>query len=505
MKTFRREVCSLYLLAVFVFIPIMFRYNYQDIASFKAMFYIMAAGILLICGVIAAAGEFAWNRQWGVPVRSVGEIAKTFSLMDWGILSFGLVVFISSLSTRYSIVSTLLADKSVFVGGGVLVLLCTSYFVISRFADQNRNNWIKGFYVVTFLVVLLGVLNHMEIDPIGMHQNNARSTIHFMASTIGNVDFFYGYLAIVTIFFAAVRLNLSWDKAGIAVDVLLFICFICVLTARAGGVFPGLFFGIGILVFNALGNIKRLKNLFWLGILTAISGIAAEIIHMINANLYYRIETEISGVIIKYHAYLPFGLLCLCVWLLLNRAEKMDSAAEIEAQTAKWKIPWAILVGILFMSISFIVLFFAPLKSMTGRAEVWDAYFEVFRLGNIKEKLAGIGPGSMDAAVDLYGIARIKGHQYETGHNEFVEYILTLGILGLAAYICAFFGAVSSYINMSMKEEKHWEAGCVVAGIMAFLGQGLTNGPNPVPTIFAFTFLALLRRYQIEEEEDFSI
>ncbi len=503
MRTFRREATNLFLIGVFLIIPVLFRYNYQDITSFKSIFYIGIACILMICGIIVFLGQYFRDRSWGVPQKSIGETIKSLSILDAGMLCFGCVVFLSVITTRNSIASAFLGENAAFVGGGVLFLLCISYFILSRYTDPERKTWIYSFYISSFFVTLLEVLNHLGIDPLGMHQNNSINTQVFMSGTIGNVDFAYGYFSMVILFFSAVRLELEFSRKSVAVDILLLICFIAMWTARASSVFLGLFYGAAFLVYFAMKSFKRFKSLFWVGLLCGLGGCAAELIHLINPMIFDRTEPEISGYLMQRHLYLAVGLICLVIYLLLRGLEKKEKDEGFASRLVAVRPYYFGVVCAFLLVFMFLVFLLPQLKAISGRKVIWDEIFNIYSSGNIREKLIGIGPGTDDVSVERMGLKFVEADRMETAHNEILEYFLTTGIIGVLSYLAIIIGAFLSFFSMSSDENGEKEAGYALAAFAAFIGQGLTNGPNPLPTIIAFTMVAMLRRYQIPEEDEF--
>ena len=487
---------------VLLVIPVIFRYNYQDISSFKVMLYLLVSGIFLILSLIIVIGTFVQKRQWGIPMRTPGEMLQTISMLDWGILIFGVISLFSSFTTRYGAVKSLLASESVFVGGALLFMLMISYFIISRYADPDRTGWVRGFYISSFIVVLLGILNHIGIDPLGMHKNNASTTILTMASTIGNVDFLYGYLSLITIFFCAYRMGMERDKKIYIVDGLLLLCFMATWSARASAVFTGLFFGVLILFYMALGSFDRMKNLFWIGLLSGVGGVIDKLLAIAGVGIYNTLYKEISQRLNKHYVYLIIGIFCLIMYLILGNLEKRGKKDAIEKAMKAARLPYAVVVSVLAAILMFSIVYFPFFRENAQRTVVWDGAFQIFREGDFREKLIGVGPGSIDAAKDRLDIVMNNGLRMETAHNELIEYCVTTGILGIVSYLMIMAGVFSSYYRKKPGDEKEWEMGCAAALYAAFIGQGLTNGPNPVPVIVAFTFAALFRRYQIPVEEN---
>ena len=525
MKTFRQEVCNLYLWAILLILPILVHNKYQDITGFKLVFFLGVFSIFFICSVIAIIGKYVSYYDMGIELPRLQTNLRSMNGLDWSILFFGLIALISALTSRYGIRHALLADQALFVGGIMLLFLSIAFYLFSRGADAGRMTYIYGFFISASIVVLIGVLNHLKVDPLGMHKENVIDTFDVMASTIGNFDYYHGYAAMALIFFAAYRAGMKYDWKALAVDCFLVICYLDTWTSRAGGTYAGLLFGAAMLVFVGLFSLSQLKNLFWQGILAGIGGLLAEIICYYNSWMWSAIDTEISGYFLHRHLWMPIGVVCLVIWLLISREEKKGNAQKVEFLLQRIQKPYVIFVTLLLVGITFFIVFTPQGGVISGRSFIWDDVKVLYWKGTIREKFLGIGLGCIDLARERFHmytdpeVYMEKALRYETAHNEIYEYTLEMGVLGIISYIAvvvnffvSFFremfrsvtvddGALSTNVRAAVVHKR--EFACCAVLFAAYLGQGMTNGPNPVPTIVAFTFLALFRRYQIPDVDEF--
>ena len=524
MRTFRKEACNLYLWAVLLILPVLAHNKYGDITGTKEIVFLGIFAVFFLCSMIAIGGKYASDRSMGADAPKLRDCLRSMSVLDWSALIFGVIAILSALTTRYGLRHALLADGALFVGGILLLCLSIAFFLISRGADAMRVSYIYAFFVSSLLVVLLGILNHLQMDPLGMHRNNVMDTFNVMASTIGNIDYYHGYTALALMFFAAYRADMrpGWKTA--AVDLFLLLCYMDAWLARASGIYAGLAYGLVILVFMSILSFERFKNLFWQGMLAGIAGMLAELLCRHKEWLWNTVDGEISGWLLHRHMWLPAGAACLAIWLLLLKTEKNGNEQRTEAVLAKLQKPYMILAVLLLAGATLFVVLTPQGGMLSGRAFIWDDIRRMFPQGSIREKLIGIGPGCIDFArkrlnmITDADVDYLYSMGYETAHNELYEYGLELGILGLLAYICMEAGFLASYFRIALGAGRtafgrerpaeevfdvyERELGCCAVLFAAYLGQGMTNGPNPVPTIVAFTFLALFRRYQIPEIDE---
>ena len=503
MVTFRKEASSIYLWAVLFVLPILFHNMYEDLVKWKAHYFWVVSAVFLLCGIIAGTGRILERRAMGA-LPPAKELAASLSPLDRGILAFFLVTLLSSLTSRHTMWVILFGELSQYVAAATLLAVLASYFILSRSADRESSGYVLAFFLSSAFVLTVGLANSMHFDVLGMHQYDTVDTLLIMASTIGNVDYYCAYVAIVLIFFAAYRMDMERGWKALAVDVLLVACYMVLWTARASGIWGGTLFGLCALPVFSLTSSTRLKGLFWQGFLSGIAGFLCAFLSRHAPTLYYGLETEVSGIFQLRHFWLPFGGICLAVWLLLCRAEKAGRPVDPLPLLRRMGLPIAACLACIMLLAGGLILFYPPVQEATGRAFIWNDIKAAFPLETVREKLIGVGPGCLDLSLILFGFYGYGDVYHLTAHNEMFEFWYLTGFLGAASYFAiaaAFFGSFF-YRAIRQNQESHFrEMCCCGAAFAAYLGTGLTNGPYIPNIVVAGTFLALFRRYQIPDAE----
>ena len=506
MKTFRREICSLYLLVVFLLIPTVTNIKYQDLIDIKSTVFLITFGIFFGCFVLYLIGQVVSNHKMGLPMPKPKELAASLNPLDWSLIAFAAIILLSAVTSRFPFADVMLGTNAQLVGGLMLLSLILAYFMLSRGAEAARMGYIYIFYASSLFVIIFGALNKMQIDPLGMHKENVVDTFSFMTSTIGNIDYYYGYSALVLMFFAAYRADMDWDWKSTAVDLLLVCCFINIWTASASGVYAGLGFGFLALLLMSLSSFTRIRNLFWLGILGGIGGLVAEILHHFKPVIYYQLEIEISGKFQLHHFWALLGVASLAGWLWLGKMERENKDFDLMNRLSTAYKPLLFGSSIFMVTIECLVLFSRRVQDFTGRTFIWDDMKTAFSMFTLREKLIGAGPGSLDFALLDLNIHSPEALYFLTAHNEIFEFWFLLGFIGALIYIsvivCFFITYYRSVLANTTADVPYYREMCCCGVLFAtFVGQAMTNGPYPVTTIIVYTVLALYRRYQIPDEE----
>ena len=126
----------------------------------------------------------------------------------------------------------------------------------------------------------------------------------------------------------------------------------------------------------------------------------------------------------------------------------------------------------------------------TNRGGVWVRCMKLFAQSDWRVKLFGFGPDLLKKPLaDAYGaeIAAYCNLSFNNAHNEYIQYLLTHGALGLTAYLTFAVGACASLFR---RAHKNAAAACLLAGALAYLLHAAVNVNQPITTPLLFLFLS---------------
>ena len=126
----------------------------------------------------------------------------------------------------------------------------------------------------------------------------------------------------------------------------------------------------------------------------------------------------------------------------------------------------------------------------TNRGGVWVRCMKLFAQPDWRVKLFGFGPDLLKKPLaDAYGaeIAAYCNLSFNNAHNEYIQYLLTHGALGLTAYLTFAVGACASLFRRARKSAA---AAGLLAGALAYLLHAAENVNQPITTPLLFLFLS---------------
>jgi hypothetical protein len=126
----------------------------------------------------------------------------------------------------------------------------------------------------------------------------------------------------------------------------------------------------------------------------------------------------------------------------------------------------------------------------TNRGYMWHRTMDIFRDFNLWRKLFGSGPDTFYYMFQPYfqELTKYWTSSTNAAHNEYLNYMITVGVLGAAAYTTALVGGVVRGIRRA-KQNPIVSVTC--AAVICYGAQALVSIAQPITTPLLIIFLAL--------------
>lgn len=479
-----------YLCAMFLVHPLVFSNYYFNITETKQAFFLIASGVYLILLLFA--------RIMLPPDFSVTREKRSLHPSAIALFAFFAVSLVGTLISRY--------PGEAFYGEnnryqGLLTLFCYAFLVFALSRRRIDLGWPERMFLLGACIVsLLGVLHHYGIDPLGFTANLRDSDRGRFLSTIGNADFYAGYLVLafcVTLGFF-LRARRAWSRV-VSVFLLVVVSF-GTLVAGSDSAALGLLAAVAfapLLLFTDAAALRRLPLGWGIFFLCAfVFGLLASI---------WQSATYLSSffaVLRRPAVSLTLAAVSFALWFVLSRVspERLSRAKRPYAST----LACALLAGAIALVLLNTLLRELPLGALeryvhfseswgTDRGKIWTFVLRVYARLPFAQQLFGASSGALfhaDAANPIFADAGL-----DTAHNEYLQYLLTNGALGLACYLTALMFAVRTGLRRSKKEPIY--RGLTLA-VAAYAVQAAVNIAQPMTTPLFFVFLGILISRQPE-------
>lgn len=468
-KSLRKDAAILWIPMVFLLATFYMDDGYFNMLGSKA-YIVQLVGMVYI---ILTLGCALLKKKEDETLWMKGSI----QLLDLAVLAFMGVALLSTFLSEYRS-DAFMGNFGWNVGGMHIITLGCVYFCVSRFMPWEK--WMYFLLMASAGVVFLWTsLDVCRVDLFGMHHGIIADEAYNYVASIGNINWFAGYWTLLIPFFFF-GMKSKKILRNLFVGIGLAIGMFAGLNCRADSIFLGLAAILAISLLWAVGNKERsrLVGIAWLitGGCVALSKLLRNRIHMV----------ELDGISEKFMES-PVWIALLVIGLGLLFVPEIK-----EKRYKKWpQIGLLVLYGALaVMVVCSQIKYFSPSWG-TGRGATWIVAWKAFCDGNILEKIFGIGP-------DCFGYAYLEAtgsDWFRNAHNEYLQYLLTMGIAGFVSYVGLFAGGLRMFMKagpMNKMKEDPIRIMCF-AGILAYAAQAVVNNPQALNNAILFTLLAILR------------
>lgn len=497
---------TIYVLFYLCVFPLATHDKYFDILDFRFQLYwipTFCVGILfLILGLIylitdkvsnggALTAKLRENLKWNVLKT---QLTKTD-------ICFIALIFIMTLSVLFADYQyeALWGSRGRFNGLVLWLMFFIAYGLVTRFYHFKK--WHLYVYLIAAcLPEIWGMTDFFLLDLFKFHVNTAPEYIYTFASSVGNINTYTALLSLhlgasvalfvcskckweTTLTYVAVVISSFAIVMGISDNALL----------AAGAVFA-------FLPFVAWTSRKNITRFFIAASTFATSVLITAKLTTQHATMAIAAEGSVFVSLGKTKAFM---MITVALWiftilvLLLSLKRKEEMFEEKTTRIARRL--WLVLVILAVMAVIAVlidanigkhpeiwgayrnVLIFSDSWG-TGRGLNWRFAWEYFtRDASLLKKLIGYGPDTYYIiTMDRYKHEMIQAAYgyFDAAHNEYIDYITTIGILGTAAY----FGIFVSSLRQMFKHPKNVYAIACGFAVLAYLVQAVVNIAIPIVT-----------------------
>ena len=508
----RNSLVNYYLLIMFTIFPLFLTDQYAHARNDKLWFFLILSAILFVAvgGVsIAYASE---NRR----VQETDNTLLPLNPPDIAFLCFFGAAAVSTVFSGYKMDA--LTGACGRNNGLILLAFYTAvYFIITRFY-VFKAYVIAGYLVFSMLVALLTVLNFFYIDPFNIFSGYSDEVIEDFGSTIGNKNTIASFmclflpiaLALFTI--AAKRYMRVLSGCGIA------LAYTGLLCADSNSGFLGMtviFIAVALL---ATRKFKYLKN-YALGMtILFASGKALMLFSHIMGDRSKAFEA-----IPKFLIYSPLSFIPLAFFLTvfgILALLKKDLEPRYNGKILKWII--LSLTGVAFAGLLGAFIYYSVIDTETDIGELemllrfndrWGTHRGFMWINGMKEfarfdfihLLFGSGPDTFYHVFEPHFaelLERFGDSSTDCIHNEYLNYLVTQGIIGLLSY-CAIPGTV---IFRSVRtSRKNPIAAVFICAVVGYAAQSVVNLYQPITTPTMILFLSIAEAFNRYSDKELAL
>lgn len=474
------SITKIYVYFIFGIYPLIFHNYYYDIVTSKYIVFLIATGLLIIGSL------FLIPDRLFTKIKS-GEIKLEST--DYFVIGFIFVNIISSVFSENRI-DTLNGADGRNVGIVTVVLLGFVYFIVSE-TFVCDSVFYKVVAVSSTIISILGILNSFDIDFIGFYDGLSYSQRVNYLSTIGHIDVYTNYFAIsIPILF------LVYLKSGNIKNEIMYFCALVINMVAAGAghcdssyiiIVAGIATGI---IFSEKAGLKKsvLPVYIWF--------VTGYFLVKINEGIRQPRKITVIGKILYSNTSFLIITILFCVVIF------MDSIRNVDLYEYKNQLAVLIIViPLLYLAAVFVFTFILKdtyigsfdkilrIKDSTGsyRGYIWRIVLTEYGKFDFFHKAFGVGTDALLTFLkNAYGedMYMVTNAYYDNAHNEFLQYLVTTGGLGLISYV----GIVICSVKNVLRRKRNMMLAAVV---ITYVLQSFVNINQVITTPMFFIILAM--------------
>ena len=460
---------GVYLGLLFFLLPLAMHDGYFDVVETKTAVF-TALSALYLLGVL-----YLLVRRRG------GFARRPLSAADGCLLAFWAIFVLACLLSGHA-EKALWADDSRYQGILTATLYLLVWFAVSRSGGFTAPA-LAGALAGLGLVSLLAVINHLGGDPLGAVGRLGSFDRGRYVSTVGNINFLGAYIALLEPLCAALALREERRGRRALLCALAVLGLWAGMASRSESTVLGLAAGLLLLPLIPGGEGDPPRRVRWLWPAAVLSMEAFSLLSALAGGDGFSALTRL---LLRPAAALTTAAIGTGLGFLAARSRRAYGLTLAALAAA----------GALFLLLANTVL---PRESLgalgkfvvfdadwgTDRGRIWRSCWELFVGSSPGRKLIGGGAGCVarwDLQHRLFSDAVL-----DTAHNEYLQYLLTSGILGLAAYL----GWLASAARRALRRPGALAAALLTAAA-AYSAQALVNIAQPATTPLFFALMAAL-------------
>ena len=502
---------GIFVLILFLLFPLYYDDFYYNILVTKWGFYCKCAvSILAVSAFLGLVFMFVDFTEFGGQ-NTKAAISKllpenwkrTFSLADGAVILFLVVCAVSTLQSDYRM-EAFTGEQGRRTGLALTFLYVSVYFLVSRF--WNVKNWILEVFLVSgVLLCILGIGDYFHLDWLGFHENISEEHRDIYVSTIGNINTYTAYVALVMGFASAMYvgsdkiLNTCWYYFCMVIS------FFAIIMGCSDNAYLALAALFGFLPLLAFGSGRGIYRYFVMIATFFTVVLCIDLLNTQFAAIVIGLDS-LFGVIASQKALVPG----VCVLWAMAAGLFWWEQKKPDSELLGKKIPlylWCALIGLVFLTVVYMLFDvniagnaqrYGALSGYlefndswgTNRGYIWRKTWETFGEFSFVRKLFGYGPDTFRLLTYEYfydEMTVVTGQKFDSVHNEYLQYLVTIGALGVLTYLTFL---ISAGCQMLKSAFDHPYAKAIFMAVFCYLIQAIVNINLPIVTPMVWLLLS---------------
>lgn len=387
------------------------------------------------------------------------------------------------------------------------------YFVVFVIAclvhSSNKLRALTHVYaLVSSLIYALGILNYFGMDPLGLYAEMSSELYTLYVSTIGNINFYGTFICLSLPLFIYKAVYSVTRKESAIYMALSTLGSAALLLSNCDSAYMGILAALVFIVCQRRFTVCAAVRLAWQLAAMCAAFLFIGMIHSLPSSTFAHLRfasAMLCTPLVSGFACIGFAVFGTALRSYAHNKGAQDRKAYVSARILCISLAACVMSFLLYANIARpIFIMDSPAKNLvifsdtwgSNRGYVWGRLVYLFGEAPLTQKLFGAGPDSVGQLLNPHYtvyIQALNGTTFDSAHNEYLQYLLSIGIIGLCAYFGFIFCVLRRGINAHSVAVRGFAA-CVVA----YCVQAVFNIAMPITTPILFIMCGLCCAYKIK-------
>lgn len=508
-KRLNHIFCDCFLVAVLFVFPLYYKDFYYDILPAKYQFYYMSvlalALAVLVTGLVMMIFDLkiynGMNTKKFLQNFRFSNLKKRLTAPEWFLIAFLVVAFISTIQSDY-LYESFWGNEGRYTGLFLLLIYGLSFWLIFRLSHM-KNEILEIFLVSSLFVCIFGITDYLDLNLLHFKDLIVAEQYTIFTSTFGNIN---TYTAFVSLALGLSSFLFSVERRGAKClwhYTCMLVAMAALITGQSDNAYLALMAMFGLLPLYLFRNWEGVKRY---GVIVATFFTVVQIVDWVSQKMSGQV-LELDGLFRVLVRFPGLAYIVIAFWLIVAVLYGCGSRFKNSKmfQNGKIQKAWGIFLAFLILVVLAVLLDanvlgngerYGALSNYiilnddwgTHRGFIWRVGLKNYMNQPFLHQLFGFGPDTFGILVkpDTAEGAQRYGQIFDSAHNEYLQYFLTIGPLGLAAYL-GFLGT-SIWTMIRNGSRNIYAAGCAFAAL-CYGAQAVVNINLPIATPIMWTLL----------------
>ena len=503
---------SLFVLAVLTGQFLVFHDYYFDILQTKYYYFVVCSVIMLVLFGICALLMIPMVAK---DMKRM-KIKAVLSVTDVCVILFAVIALLSAILSPF-LYEAFWGNEGRYSGAFLILLYTAVYFCLSRYYRPKQLH-LEAFLIAGMLMCLHGIADFCGMDILHFKVHMVEEQRFSFTSTIGNIN---TYTACVALIMAVAGVLFAVD-AGFPGNIwhgfCVVISFIALVTGASDNAYLSLaafFVFLPLYLFRSKKGTKKyflllamfLSSVQGIGYVTERYGI--NYVDMGNIYKYLLEFLQIYPIIwILWVAVLCMYGIEIIIWAYKRYGNsKLKNFCLPEPSLWPSRSWWIVII--LMAAVAVYALYDVNVTGHTerygrmleylqfndrwgsGRGYAWRIAVEDYKEFPVLQKIFGYGPDTFGIVTRINNweeMVSTQGVRFDSAHNEYLQYFVTIGPFGLLAYLGIFFSTVWTTVKKKLDNPLAMAA---LFAVICYHAQAVVNINQPISTPVMWVLLCV--------------